>query len=474
MGEDWEVEISNLITITELMVFIEKEKGISRHRQQIRLKDGKVVPMGREAWPLRRFGILDKYLLILEPTLSGSWLWNSMDYYVDKLCEQIRVQVRNFNGKIELAELSKRLQSPPCIKTSLRVFIRKYPERFHIYLDTTSGKFWVEETRYKKQLPSFGTMPIEIGFLKHYETPLFDWDAYKDFDDTKPVELKVEIPDAVYELAIISANNIKRSDPLALTDPFCFVFFNDEYVGKTTRRKSTINAEWRDARFQLSLPASMELKESKLYVELWHAMPRVPEMKGIFLGSVTVQGKDIANLLGSGRSIKKDYKLHRRPAGIASLSSALHAAAGGALPPTGGIGDATAPGAAGRHGQAHNDTGDVDERSIFTGDGSLESSVEDAANMRAKQEIPPQPDDEFSTGSLTLGGGTVGFEIYLLSGSEFSFFCPSCLLVSCHLVACLLVSCLFRFHKPCNLSLCVSYTFLPVLRSLTVLSSYSS
>lgn len=188
MGEDWDVRVSYLLTLADLKAMIEEHKGISRHRIQLRLK-GKVLVPNRENWTLRRTGIYDGYMVMVEPTLSGSWYWNPYDYYADKLLKAVHDEIENtINKRMNIVDLSAKVACPPIVKTSLRVFLRKYPEHIHIHVDTTNNLMWVSRPQYASQLPSFDPNPVELGSIEYFEPEPFDWEAHADIDDMYKLE----------------------------------------------------------------------------------------------------------------------------------------------------------------------------------------------------------------------------------------------------------------------------------------------
>lgn len=192
MGEDWVVDFHNLVTIVDIRAFIEKERGISRHRIQLRLK-GKVLAKNREIWTLRRLGIYDGYTIQVEPTLSGSWLWEPREYYINKLMTDITDIINTTAaatgcGRINLKDLNSKIQPPPCFTCSLRVFLRQYPEKFYIHKDTTDGDMWVHLTTRPFQLPTFGNFSVEIGTFQYYKPKPYNWAANKDIDDMYKIE----------------------------------------------------------------------------------------------------------------------------------------------------------------------------------------------------------------------------------------------------------------------------------------------
>ena len=161
MGEDWEIEVPMELTIVGLKKYIEARRGISEHRQLIRLRNGKLVPPVRENWNLRRVGVSPRSIVCVEPSFPGAWLWNELPYYVNKLIKEVLDIVDNSGGTILLSDLNKKIRPPPPIKIPLRVFLRKYPEYFLFTTETLSDKIWIQKSSPGGiNLPSFVAMPM--------------------------------------------------------------------------------------------------------------------------------------------------------------------------------------------------------------------------------------------------------------------------------------------------------------------------
>jgi hypothetical protein len=75
MGEDMMVNLPALTTFLDLLILIEKEKDISRHRIQLRpmLKrvNNQLILKDRFDWTFKRLGLDDDMVICVEPTLSG-------------------------------------------------------------------------------------------------------------------------------------------------------------------------------------------------------------------------------------------------------------------------------------------------------------------------------------------------------------------------------------------------------------------
>ena len=210
MGEDWTVDFNSLTTLISLREFIEKERGISRHRIQLRLK-GKVLPLNREIWTLRRLGIYDGYTIIVEPTLSGSWLWETKEYYINKLLNDVCNIIKlTENNRINLKELNKKIKMPPCIKSTLRVFLRQYPERFYIHTDITNNELYIHNIIKPYQIPTFHHFSIDIGYYTYYKPKPYNWLANKDIDDMYKIETLPEDEVVVEEIEKNIENNEEK------------------------------------------------------------------------------------------------------------------------------------------------------------------------------------------------------------------------------------------------------------------------
>jgi hypothetical protein len=81
--------------------------------------------------------------VIVEPTLSGAWYAHSQEHYVEVLATEIRSLLSKHRDCLPYSQLSSLVRVPPPIATSLRVFLRKYPEHFYLHTDTTTGEVGV-------------------------------------------------------------------------------------------------------------------------------------------------------------------------------------------------------------------------------------------------------------------------------------------------------------------------------------------
>lgn len=200
MGDDYHLTLPILSTFNQIKERIELEKGICKHRIQLRLK-GKFLTSSREKWTLRRLGIFDGFVIQVEPTMGGSWWWNSIDYYIEQLLHNVETALDNAGGGMFLSELTNKVfVTPPLQGVSLRVFLRKYPERIHLHTNTANNSVWVQPATKRNWIPTFMPYPHNLGHYKHYESKVdFNWDDYMDIDDKYKLEeadvsMSVEIP----------------------------------------------------------------------------------------------------------------------------------------------------------------------------------------------------------------------------------------------------------------------------------------
>lgn len=198
MGSDWEVTRPYQSTFLDLKEYIEQERGICRHRIQLRLK-GKVLIVNREKWTLRRMGVNFGMVVQVEPTLYGSWWWNHYDYYRDLLLQEVE-EVLDRQGGAFLHDLLLLVKPPPPITTSLRVFLRTFPERIHMYTNTVDNTIWIERAVGLVQPPTFAPLPHSLGYFPHFSGPppsMDDEEDYAEEDILNAPEDEVKADDQV-------------------------------------------------------------------------------------------------------------------------------------------------------------------------------------------------------------------------------------------------------------------------------------
>ena len=114
----------------------------------------------REANTFRRLGYPDHSVFILNPTIKGSWLWNSQEWYEKKVVKDMYQLIdKDSRKRMPLSEVQKKLIMPPFIHVSLQVFCRRLPDAIYMHVDTATGEYWVsrppavEEVLYVSSLP---------------------------------------------------------------------------------------------------------------------------------------------------------------------------------------------------------------------------------------------------------------------------------------------------------------------------------
>ena len=133
------------------------------------------------------------------------------------------------------------------------------------------------------------------------------------------VELDFEIPNIEYNVSILRAQNIKRADVFGSSDSQCFVKFFDGYeeieLGKTACKRNTLNPEWRDEVFTLSINASIEVENTRLLIDMFDCDigPAGQDIPGDYLGCVELTGTDIEYLIADGKTHEVVYDLKPRP-----------------------------------------------------------------------------------------------------------------------------------------------------------------
>ena len=136
-------------------------------------------------------------------------------------------------------------------------------------------QLWVHNPRFDYQLPTFGHCPPQLGYLKPYDSSNEpDWNSFADIDDTRPIEIKFEIPDVNFDLCVVGAMQLAKvqvsSNSLPVPpSPFAIVYFNEIEVGHTCFRYNCCDPMWRDAiPLKLVMPSSMEINACRLMIEV--------------------------------------------------------------------------------------------------------------------------------------------------------------------------------------------------------------
>ena len=148
MGEDETLEVGLGGPVFTIMEKIAERHGMSPYRIRLRPMGGEktpLLPQSRYSWKLKRLGLEDFGLYQVEPTIPGGWVWHPMEYYLEKFNHDLIHTIRGYGSCMAIEELAKKVFIPPFIKTSLRVYMRKYPECFQIHCETTTDRVWVRE-----------------------------------------------------------------------------------------------------------------------------------------------------------------------------------------------------------------------------------------------------------------------------------------------------------------------------------------
>jgi hypothetical protein len=127
----------------------ELKPHISPYRIQFKLTTQKLIPDKLFDWSCRRHGLHDEYILTIEPTAFGGWLWNEEQYYIDKCLEDVRAIISSSHstsstlshheGAMPLDELESRIVLPFFMKYSLRALLRQYTDQFQIIANISTG-----------------------------------------------------------------------------------------------------------------------------------------------------------------------------------------------------------------------------------------------------------------------------------------------------------------------------------------------
>lgn len=270
MGEDYPVQIPLDMTVVNLYKFIEEKKGISRHRQQLRLTHNeKLIPKEREIWAIRRHGISNGTVVKLEPTRPGAWLWNPLNYYTQKLLDEVLHTLVHVKCPMVIEELETHVKCPPPINTSLRTFLREHPDSIRLRSDVSSNKVWVYLAE-GFQLPTFETCPMNLGSVRQFVEEEFDWDNYAEVDSMKPVSSTIKLPNIYHDICIRKLCDLSMyAEKIKDQNVFVVVRFNGSYAGHTAVRCMCRSPRWNDARVQIGIPFGSDLRSHVLRCEVW-------------------------------------------------------------------------------------------------------------------------------------------------------------------------------------------------------------
>jgi len=154
MGSDLFLEVSSQCTMVELFRMVAKEKDIPVHLVVMKIPPTKVLAWDggkvsdKADWTIKRLGIHQKMIITVEPAYPLAWLWENMEFYEESYIKTIRQAIEaSPEGILTLQELSKTTNKPPPIFTTLRVFLMKFPEIFHIEINRNTDKYVVSENK---------------------------------------------------------------------------------------------------------------------------------------------------------------------------------------------------------------------------------------------------------------------------------------------------------------------------------------
>ena len=129
MGDDLVLEADVNDTVASVVERIVETKGIPKERMHVVVPPSKVIDPKDYGLSLRRMGLSeDKDVLVVRPTTKGVWRWHSTAHYEKVFLEELQ---KHLEGKtLALEDLIAVARKPPVIRTSTRVFLRKYPDVF--------------------------------------------------------------------------------------------------------------------------------------------------------------------------------------------------------------------------------------------------------------------------------------------------------------------------------------------------------
>lgn len=180
MGDPLHVEVLLDSNIFQLRALLQEKKKISPHRVLIRDSKLKTLSVVQEKNSFRRLAFNDGYEFVIEPTTPGCWLWHRPEWYVNKFVKDILEVIDNSPTKqASQEELVQKVIIPLHFRDkSLVNFCRKYPEHFHVHVDTNRSQYWVRRPIVLSQLGTTAEGPGEVGKIHHYVPDKFNWAAY--------------------------------------------------------------------------------------------------------------------------------------------------------------------------------------------------------------------------------------------------------------------------------------------------------
>ena len=152
MGDELKLTMQANDSLFDIARAIHKLKGISTHRMTFVIHPKRIIPIEKWNDCICSFGICSGSKINLKPTFSGCWQWERQQYYIDqtliKIIELIRGKrvlrdeeltgdINDISLSFTLEKIQQAISFPPPMKSeNMLLFIRQYPEIFHVEIDT--------------------------------------------------------------------------------------------------------------------------------------------------------------------------------------------------------------------------------------------------------------------------------------------------------------------------------------------------
>ena len=140
MGDDMIIDVDNGLRLDSLFKVLSDKKRIPKSRFKLHVppdrfyawENGKVG--GKADWTVRRAGFYSKSIIKIEPIFPLAWLWHDLDWYEASYIEIIRAALEGCGEArgLSLQELAAATEKPPPLRCTLRAFLRKWPDKFHM------------------------------------------------------------------------------------------------------------------------------------------------------------------------------------------------------------------------------------------------------------------------------------------------------------------------------------------------------
>uniref|UniRef100_A0A7S3NQ47 Uncharacterized protein n=1 Tax=Aureoumbra lagunensis TaxID=44058 RepID=A0A7S3NQ47_9STRA len=138
MGETLEIDINPDAPVQTFLEKIADIKQIDINRMKIIVPPDRVITCEMYELSLRRSGINHQENRVeLRPTTPGVWSWHPIDYYEQLYVKELKRVIGN--DELSLSEVIQIAKKPPVLRTSTRVFLRKYPDLFFVSTSLVSN-----------------------------------------------------------------------------------------------------------------------------------------------------------------------------------------------------------------------------------------------------------------------------------------------------------------------------------------------